>query len=389
MKKMMALVMALAVLLTVTLAAAETAPSAQELNYAEKVVCMGNGIFGIEFMRDVAWRTDYVLTVKDENDVPLTAHTLGGDADEVYVQVDGDMLADGLYTFSFVAADGVIRAVGQNTPGFSYANHCEYCLTFGHDEMACADRQAAGIRQDVDRCNFCGGLDHDDDRCPQRPSGVRYCDECAKTGHDDDACPYDDGDDDGYGRCSRCGQRGHGSGECLTSAGVSVTVGQTVQPIQTAPTARPAQAAASATARPEYCDDCREYGHDDDECPYEWCERCGERGHDDDRCPDRTCKRCGEKGHSSDDCPMKRCDECGEYGHDDDRCPNERCDECGKYGHDDDDCPNERCDECGKYGHDDDDCPNERCDECGKYGHDDDDCPNERHSGKHGRRDDD
>ena len=54
----------------------------------------------------------------------------------------------------------------------------------------------------------------------------------------------------------------------------------------------------------------------------------------------------------------QRCDECGEYGHDDDDCPNERCDECGGYGHDDDDCPNERCDECGEYGHDDDDCPN-------------------------------
>ena len=38
----------------------------------------------------------------------------------------------------------------------------------------------------------------------------------------------------------------------------------------------------------------------------------------------------------------KRCDECGQYGHDDDDCPNERCDECGQYGHDDDDCPNRK-----------------------------------------------
>ena len=63
------------------------------------------------------------------------------------------------------------------------------------------------------------------------------------------------------------------------------------------------------------------------------------------------------------------CDECGEFGHDDDDCPNERCDECGEFGHDDDNCPNERCDECGEFGHDDDNCPNERDHHQDHHGH--------------------
>lgn len=82
--------------------------------------------------------------------------------------------------------------------------------------------------------------------------------------------------------------------------------------------------------------------------------------------------------------PMKKewCDECGEYGHDDDDCPYERCDKCGESGHDDDDCPKQTCEECGRAGHDDDDCPDRACDECGRKGHDDDDCPYE-HDGEH------
>ena len=68
----------------------------------------------------------------------------------------------------------------------------------------------------------------------------------------------------------------------------------------------------------------------------------------------------------------EQCDECGQYGHDDDHCPNEICDECGEKGHDDDHCPEQICDECGEKGHDDDHCPEQICEECGQKGHDDD-----------------
>jgi len=302
---MMAVVISALMMLT---AVAEVAPEAAvpELNYTERVFYAGEGIFKIEFMRDVAWRSEYVLTVKDDQDTPLTASVLGGDAKEVYVQLDSPIIKDARYTFGFVSDRGVIYAIGQSTEGFSCPNYCEYCLEFGHDEMACPTRQANGIYYDVDRCDLCGALNHDEDACPERMSDRLYCDECASYGHDDDFCPYDAEDDDRYERCDFCGTVGHDDDYC--------------------PNRNTSSAAASSfvntpSVRTQYCDECGKTGHDDDHCPNE------------------------------------RCDECGKTGHDDDHCPNERCDECGKTGHDDDHCPYERCDECGKTGHDDDHCP--------------------------------
>ena len=334
MKKLMSMILALFVL-AAGFALAETWTPTEE-TWTESVTYRGDGIFIIDFIKDIPWRTEYLMTLTDEAGNPLTYIALGGDAGEAVVQVQGEIAPDALYTFTLVSSDSIFYAVGQSTKGFTYANHCEYCLEFGHDDRACAARQAAGVYE-VSRCDLCGSLNHEDDFCPDRQAGP-YCDECGEYGHDDDVCVYDDNDDP-YDRCDFCGEYGHDENRCTAA-------------IQ--PTPQPKQ---------EYCDDCREYGHDDDECPYEYCDRCGERGHDDDRCPDRTCKRCGEKGHSKDKCPLKKCDECGQTGHDDDDCPNERCDECGEYGHDDDHCPDERCDECGQKGHDDDDCPYDRDDD--------------------------
>lgn len=229
MKKLFSVIMVLAVFLMTT-ALAEVTQPAPELKYVEKVHYKGNGLFEIEFMRNVPWRTDYVLTAKDDADNALTVSVVGGDANDAFVRVEGDIRSDALYTFTFVANNGVIPAIGQSTAGFSYANYCEYCLAFGHDEMACADRKATGISYDVDRCDICGELGHEDDNCPDRQAGVVYCDECAGTGHDDDNCPN------------------------------------------------------------ERCDECGEYGHDDDNCPNERCDDCGEKGHDDDHCPNHKSK---------------------------------------------------------------------------------------------------
>lgn len=351
MKKLMSMILALLVL-TAGLALAEALTPTEE-TWTESVTYRGDGIFVIDFIKDIPWRTEYLMTLTDEAGNPLTYIALGGDAGEAVVQVQGDIQPDALYTFTLVSSDSIFCAVGQSTKGFTYANHCEYCLEFGHDDRACAARQAAGVYE-TDRCDRCGELGHEDDRCPDRQAGP-YCDECAEYGHDDDRCIYDNSDDP-YDRCDFCGEYGHDEDYCTGS----------IQP--TPPSSAQTgseQNKVSPTPQPkrEYCDDCREYGHDDDDCPYEYCDHCGRRGHDDDRCPDRTCKRCGEKGHSKDKCPTKKCDECGQTGHDDDDCPNERCDECGKTGHDDDDCPDQRCDDCGKKGHDDDDCPYDRDDD--------------------------
>jgi len=300
MKKLLSVMMVLVLMLT-GVAMAEFTQSVPELNYAETVFYAGDGIFRIEFMRDVAWRTDYVLTVKDDQDVPVTAQILGGDANEVYVQLLDAPRGDAGYVFSFVSNTGIIRAEGKATQGLAMPNYCEYCLAFGHDEMACQERQAAGVYYDADRCDLCGELGHDEDGCPARRRGEAYCDECASYGHDDDVCPYDADGDDRYDRCDLCGQTGHDDDRCPSRAASSAGTGN--------------------AAGGRYCDECGQLGHDDDRCPNE------------------------------------RCDECGQLGHDDDRCPNERCDECGRLGHDDDRCPNERCDECGRLGHDDDRCP--------------------------------
>ncbi len=349
MKKLTGIILAI-LILAAGLALAEGRQAA-ELPWTESVTYHGEGIFEIDFMKDIPWRGGFLMTVQDDAGNPLTCSALGGDASEAVVQLQGSVREDALYTFTLVDDGSVMYAVGLSTKGYTYPNHCEYCLESGHDEKACAQRQAAGVYE-VDRCDLCGELNHEDDACPDRKSGP-YCDECGEYGHDDDVCSYYDSDDP-YDRCGLCGEPGHDENRC------SGIVRPTPLPAESAGAQ---QVAASSTPLPKqngYCDECYEYGHDDDECPYERCDRCGAYGHDDDHCPDRTCKRCGEKGHSGDACPTKRCDECGGYGHDDDDCPNERCDECGGYGHDDDDCPNERCDECGEYGHDDDHCPNER-----------------------------
>ena len=325
MKKWMAVLLGL---LTLASAAglAETVSLANELTYVESVEYKGNGIFEIEFMRNVAWRDDFVLTGTDEAGGPLVVSSLGGDASEMFVQVEGGIADDALVTFHLVGESGVIPAVGQATLNFKYANYCEYCLEFGHAEMVCGARVASNAREN-DRCDLCGTLGHDDDYCPERKTGTLYCDECGKTGHDEDYCVYDD--DDRYDFCDYCGSLGHDDDYCPDR--ISVTPANNTSSVAVNTGSANVDPAVSATPRPEYCD------------------------------------------------------ECGKYGHDDDHCPNERCDECGKTGHDDDHCPNERCDECGEYGHDDDHCPNERCDECGKTGHDDDHCPNRKHhhSGKH------
>ena len=376
MKKLISLILAL-LLLTTGLALAETGPF-EEQKWTESVTYYGDGIFIIDFIRDIPWRTEHLLTLTDESGNPRTMIILGGDAGEAVVQVQGDIQPDALYTFTLVSANDIFYAVGQSTAGFTYANYCDYCLEFGHDEKDCSARLTAGARE-ADRCDLCGELGHEDDVCPTRQSGL-YCDECGQYGHDDDFCPYTDGGNP-FARCGLCGEYGHDTASCMTTVQPTPPAADAASSAQTNPASQSVQRTLSPTPTPqkqEYCDDCREYGHDDDECPYEYCDYCGQRGHDDDRCPSRTCKRCGEKGHSSDDCPTKRCDECGEYGHDDDHCPNERCDECGERGHDDDHCPNERCDECGERGHDDDHCPDQRCDECGKKGHDDDHCPYDR-----------
>lgn len=350
MKKLMSLILSLMVLLT-GFALAESWNPTEEA-WTESVTYRGDGIFVIDFIKDIPWRTQYLMTLKDASGNPLTYITLGGDAGEAVVQVQGEIAPDALYTFTLIDEDSVFYAVGQATKDFTYANHCEYCLEFGHDDRACAARQAAGV-YDVIRCDRCGELGHEDDYCLTRKSGA-YCDECGEYGHDDDVCVYDD-DDDPYDRCDYCGAYGHDEDYCTGM--IQPT------PMPAAGAGETNEAQPTPMPRQEYCDDCREYGHDDDDCPYEYCDYCGERGHDDDNCPSRTCKRCGEKGHSRDDCPTQQCDECGQTGHEDDNCPNERCDECGELGHDDDHCPEQRCDECGKKGHDDDDCPYERDDD--------------------------
>lgn len=350
MKKLMSMILALLVL-TAGLALAEALTPTEE-TWTESVSYRGDGIFVIDFIKDIPWRTEYLMTLTDEAGNPLTYIALGGDAGEAVVQVQGDIQPDALYTFTLVSSDSIFCAVGQSTKGFTYANHCEYCLEFGHDDRACAARQAAGV-YDVIRCDQCGELGHEDDRCPDRQAGP-YCDECAEYGHDDDRCIYDNSDDP-YDRCDCCGEYGHDEDYCTGSI-------QPTPPSSAQTGSEESKVSSTPQPKREYCDDCREYGHDDD-CPYEYCDHCGQRGHDDDRCPDRTCKRCGEKGHSKDKCPTKKCDECGQTGHDDDDCLNEQCDECGKTGHDDDDCPDQRCDDCGKKGHDDDDCPYDRDDD--------------------------
>ena len=327
MKKLLTVILALMILLAGTVLAETTQPAA-ELTYVEKVVYYGEGIFEIDFMRDVAWRTDYLMTLRDDEGTPLTLRILGGDASEAVVQAEGAIREDALYTFTLVSDHDVICAVGQSTKNFSYANYCEYCLEFGHDEKDCVSREAAGVYE-VDRCDLCGELDHDDDSCPDRRTGIAYCDECGTYGHDDDDCIYDDDSGD---CCDFCGQYGHSESKCINRAKStpSPMVQSTPLPaVKSAAQTADQQIAASPTPLPKagYCDECHEYGHDDDHCPNE------------------------------------KCDECGEYGHDDDHCPNEKCDECGEYGHDDDHCPNEKCDECGRYGHDDDDCPYDRDDD--------------------------
>ena len=81
MKKWMAVLLGL---LTLASAAglAETVSLANELTYVESVEYKGNGIFEIEFMRNVAWRDDFVLTGTDEAGGPLVVSSLGGDAGE-------------------------------------------------------------------------------------------------------------------------------------------------------------------------------------------------------------------------------------------------------------------------------------------------------------------
>ncbi len=192
MKRIMSALVAMLALLT-GMAMAETL-TAPELNYAEKVVYWDDGVFSVGFMRDVAWSADYVLTAADEAGNPLPVSALGGDENEAYVKIDGLIRPDELYTISFVSESGVIRAIGQSTVGCSFPNHCEYCLEFGHDEMACIVKQAAGVSGDVDRCDRCGLLDHDDGHCPNG-----RCGECGKSGHDDEHCPYDR-DDSGHGQ---------------------------------------------------------------------------------------------------------------------------------------------------------------------------------------------
>lgn len=366
MKKLMSMILVLAVLMT-GLALAEGWTPTEEA-WTESVTYRGDGIFVIDFMKDIPWRTGYLMTLKDAADNPMTYIALGGDASEAVVQVQGEIEPDALYTFTLIGEDSVFYAVGQATKGFTYANHCEYCMEFGHDDRACAARQAAGV-QEVDRCDRCGALDHEDDFCPTRQSGV-YCDECGEYGHDDDVCIYDD-DDDPYDRCDRCGAYGHDENRCT---GMIQTTPTPVSGAALQPTPLPAAGSnaqtggtvmASSTPQPKevYCGECREYGHDDDYCPYERCDECGEKGHDEDVCPNEKCDRCGEYGHDDDRCPERTCKRCGEKGHSKDDCPTKKCDECGQTGHDDDRCPNERCDECRKTGHDDDDCPYDRDDD--------------------------
>lgn len=80
------------------------------------------------------------------------------------------------------------------------------------------------------------------------------------------------------------------------------------------PTFSPAQQSVQPTpGRQERCEECGQYGHDDDHCPDQICEECGQKGHDDDHCPDQICEECGQKGHDDDDCEKKH----GSRHHDD------------------------------------------------------------------------
>lgn len=349
MKKMMnrlaALLMAVVLIMTGG-AMAQSVP--EEQFWTEQVYYRGDGIFEIDFMRDLAWKTDYTISVQDMNGNILPVTVLGGDADEAVVRIGEGAQENMLYIFSFASEANVVRAVGQSMAGFTYDNYCEYCLAFGHDDDACAERKDSFVLT-VDRCNLCGELNHDEENCPERIQGLDYCGECGKYGHDDNACPYED--DMRYERCDWCSQLGHDEDFCPNRAQptpmpelqpmATPTPIQQLQPMIT-PTAWPMAQPTPQPTKGIRCDECGMYGHDDDLCPYERCDECGAYGHDDDRCPKQVCSRCGEKGHKRGDCPEKPCDECGQTGHDDDHCPNERCDECGQVGHDDDRCPYDR-----------------------------------------------
>ena len=61
MKKLMSLILTL-MLLTAGLALAET-PTPTEETWTESVTCRGDGIFIIDFIKDIPWRTEYLLTL--------------------------------------------------------------------------------------------------------------------------------------------------------------------------------------------------------------------------------------------------------------------------------------------------------------------------------------
>ena len=89
MKKLMSLILALLMLMT-GIALAETWQPKEEA-WTESVTYLGDGVFIIDFIKDIPWRTQYLMTLKDASGNPLTYITLGGDASEAVVQVQGEI----------------------------------------------------------------------------------------------------------------------------------------------------------------------------------------------------------------------------------------------------------------------------------------------------------
>ena len=78
MKKLMSMILALFVLAT-GFALAETWTPTEE-TWTESVTYRDDGIFIIDFIKDIPWRTEYLMTLTDEAGNPLTYIALGGDA---------------------------------------------------------------------------------------------------------------------------------------------------------------------------------------------------------------------------------------------------------------------------------------------------------------------
>lgn len=148
----------------------------------------GFGVLKLDFSRDCDWYESAAIKLTGADGAELPVLILGGEEEDCYLRAK-DMQLGQSYTLSF-SLDGETQEIP-----FECKSATEYLVNV---------RGEVSERPERDDCDFCRSLEHDEDFCPERIDaanlpdddadelarifGIERCERCGGIGHDEDRC---------------------------------------------------------------------------------------------------------------------------------------------------------------------------------------------------------